>query len=161
MGGQEQGGCVRRIWNSAGLWRLATLVALVAIAVMFAAAPFGVSGTPSSTFLAVLQPQPGVTSGGWLVEIGPDRSVRLTPLGRTEVPADRSLQLWTLVDQAEGPKSVGILKPDDVSLFQPDAVATVGPDQLFEISVEPPTGSPTGRPTGPVLFKGTTKEALR
>ena len=34
------------------------------------------------------------------------------------------------------------------------------PDQLFEITLEPATGSPTGRPTGPVLFKGNTALAL-
>ena len=33
-------------------------------------------------------------------------------------------------------------------------------DQLFEITLEPASGSPTGRPTGPVLFKGTTSQAL-
>jgi len=38
----------------------------------------------------------------------------------------------------------------------PDTVA----DQLFEITLEPATGSPTGRPTGPVLFKGNTALAL-
>ena len=35
-----------------------------------------------------------------------------------------------------------------------------GTDQLFEITLEPATGSPTGRPTGPVLFKGNTSLAL-
>ena len=27
-------------------------------------------------------------------------------------------------------------------------------NQLFEITLEPATGSPTGRPTGPILYKG-------
>jgi anti-sigma-K factor RskA len=26
--------------------------------------------------------------------------------------------------------------------------------QLYEITLEPATGSPTGRPTGPILYKG-------
>ena len=34
------------------------------------------------------------------------------------------------------------------------------PDQLFELTLEPATGSPTGRPTGPILFKGNTALAL-
>jgi anti-sigma-K factor RskA len=33
--------------------------------------------------------------------------------------------------------------------------------QLFEITLEPSSGSPTGRPTGPVLFKGNTALAQR
>jgi hypothetical protein len=35
-----------------------------------------------------------------------------------------------------------------------------GPNQLFEITLEPATGSPTGRPTGPILMKGTTSNTL-
>jgi anti-sigma-K factor RskA len=35
-----------------------------------------------------------------------------------------------------------------------------GPDQLFEITLEPRTGSPTGRPTGPILYKGLTAPTL-
>ena len=150
---------MKGIWNNAGLWRLATLVALVAIVLMYVFSPLASRSQP--TFLAVLQPQQGVNSGGWIVEVAPDRSVRLTPLGRTDVPANRALQLWTLASQADGPKSVGLAKPDDISLFQPDALATIGPDQLFEISVEQPGGSPTGLPTGPVLFKGTATESLK
>jgi anti-sigma-K factor RskA len=34
------------------------------------------------------------------------------------------------------------------------------PGQLFEMTLEPSTGSPTGRPTGPVLNKGNATTAL-
>jgi anti-sigma-K factor RskA len=30
----------------------------------------------------------------------------------------------------------------------------VQPDQLFELTLEPRSGSPTGRPTGPVRYIG-------
>lgn len=150
---------MRRIWNSPGLWRLATLVAVAAIVVMAAfSSPFGTARTVN--FLAVLQPQPGQNAGGWLVEIAPDRRVRLSPLGQTVVPAGRSLQLWTMVTQPEGLKPVGLLKPDSVNLLQPGALSAIGDDQLFAISLEPEGGSPTGQPTGPVLVMGTTKAAL-
>ncbi|MGL4241116.1 MAG: anti-sigma factor, partial [Beijerinckiaceae bacterium] len=39
-------------------------------------------------------------------------------------------------------------------LRRPDA------GHLFEITVEPPGGSPTGRPTGPILMKGLASQAL-
>ncbi len=37
---------------------------------------------------------------------------------------------------------------------------STGPNQLFEITLEPKTGSPTGRPTGPILMKGLTTPTL-
>jgi anti-sigma-K factor RskA len=35
-----------------------------------------------------------------------------------------------------------------------DTLPPVEEDQLFEITLEPATGSPTGKPTGPVLYIG-------
>lgn len=35
-----------------------------------------------------------------------------------------------------------------------------GENQLFEITLEPETGSPTGKPTGPILMKGLTSGTL-
>jgi anti-sigma-K factor RskA len=35
-----------------------------------------------------------------------------------------------------------------------DQLPALQPDQLFEITLEPPAGSPTGRPTGPIQFIG-------
>jgi anti-sigma-K factor RskA len=46
------------------------------------------------------------------------------------------------------------LKLDLARLRRPDA------GHLFEITVEPPGGSPTGRPTGPILMKGLASQAL-
>ncbi len=34
------------------------------------------------------------------------------------------------------------------------------PDRLFEIALEPATGSPIGRPIGPALFEGNAALAL-
>jgi anti-sigma-K factor RskA len=36
----------------------------------------------------------------------------------------------------------------------------LGTDQLFEITLEPRSGSPTGRPTGPIIAKGLTARSL-
>ena len=149
---------MRSLWNSLGLWRLTTVVAVGAIAVMAFVAPLRLS--QSASYIAVMQAQEGVDAGGWIVEIAPDRSVRLSPLGSAQVPPDRSLQFWTVVDQGQGPVALGLLEPDKVNQLKPENLTKIGPDQLFEMSLEPKGGSPTGKPTGPVLFKGTAATAL-
>ena len=35
-----------------------------------------------------------------------------------------------------------------------DKLPALQPNQLFEITLEPPSGSPTGRPTGPIQYIG-------
>jgi anti-sigma-K factor RskA len=35
-----------------------------------------------------------------------------------------------------------------------DALPALRPNQLFELTLEPATGSPTGKPTGPIQFIG-------
>ena len=73
---------------------------------------------------------------------------------------DRALEIWTLWDRAVGPRSVGLIDaPRSVRLNLRD-LPKPGPNQLFEITLEPASGSPTGRPTGPILMKGTTAAAL-
>jgi anti-sigma-K factor RskA len=70
------------------------------------------------------------------------------------------LEVWTLPSRERGPVSVGLMnQARTLTLSLKDLPAT-RTDQLFEITLEPATGSPTGRPTGPVLFKGNTALAL-
>ena len=150
---------MRSFWNSIGLWRLSTMIAISALIAMLFISPLRPSS--SASYIAVLQAQQGADSGtGWVVEIAPDLSVRLSPLGDAKVPDGRSLQFWTLIDQDQGPVPLGVLVPNDVNRLKPNALTKVVPDQLFEMSMEPKGGSPTGKPTGPVLFKGVTKNAL-
>jgi anti-sigma-K factor RskA len=84
----------------------------------------------------------------------------LLPLTSIDVPRGRALQVWTLPSRERGPVSVGLMnQARTLELSLADLPAT-RPDQLFEITLEPETGSPTGRPTGPILFKGNTASAL-
>jgi anti-sigma-K factor RskA len=76
------------------------------------------------------------------------------------VPPDRALQIWTLWDRARGPVSVGLIRQARSLQLNVIDLPRTGPDQLFEITLEPSSGSPTGRPTGPILMKGTTATAL-
>ena len=75
------------------------------------------------------------------------------------MPEGRALEIWTLWDRQRGPVSVGLMdRPRSIRLKLDNLPKNAG--QLFEITLEPKTGSPTGRPTGPILMKGLTTTAL-
>ena len=99
-------------------------------------------------------------NAGAVVNAFADGRVELIPLTDINVPEGRALEIWTLWDRAVGPRSVGLIdRARSVTLNLRDLPKT-GPDQLFEITLEPASGSPIGRPTGPILYKGTTSRAL-
>ncbi len=94
---------------------------------------------------------------GAIFEAFADNTVRIVPLVDFEVPADRTLQAWTLYDPAVGPVSLGIFpRAEEVRLHR-DGMPAPTDDQLYEITLEPANGSPTGKPTGPILVKGFAK----
>jgi anti-sigma-K factor RskA len=108
----------------------------------------------ATSYVAVLQAPD--KSAGWLVEVDADRQVRLTALTSSDPGAGRGLQLWTLIDRARGPISLGMVPPRGASQFRAQPTPGIGEGQLFEITLEPESGSPIGRPSGPVLFVGRT-----
>lgn len=93
-----------------------------------------------------------------IVEVLPANAVRVTPIGDLRLPAGRALELWTLPSAAAGPVSLGVLQEAASRTLVGPTLPPTRPDQLFEISVEDPGGSPVGRPTGPVLVKGLARE---
>ena len=105
-----------------------------------------------------------VTEGGSepaaIVNAFADGRTELVPLRGIAVPPDRALEIWTLWDRAVGPRSVGLLNEARSVRLNLENLPKPGPNQLFEITLEPKTGSPTGRPTGPILMKGLTTRAL-
>ena len=88
-----------------------------------------------------------------------DGRVEMVPLQNIAVPEGKALEIWTLWDRAVGPRSVGLIDRARTTPLRLDQMP-LGKDQLFEITIEPATGSPTGRPTGPIVAKGTTSQAL-
>jgi anti-sigma-K factor RskA len=76
------------------------------------------------------------------------------------VPQGRSLEVWTIADQAQGLVSIGVLDRVRTIRLDLSSLPRPGPNQLFAISLEPERGSPTGQPTGPVLMKGVTSPTL-
>jgi anti-sigma-K factor RskA len=132
-------------WHSLAFWRLGTMVAAVV-----AIAPPADSGR----YLAILQ-SPDKTAG-WIVEAAAGGKLRLIPLVTTPVAPQKALQFWTKTESASGPTSLGLVPPDRVTEIEVARLPALEPNQLFELTLEPETGSPIGRPTGPILFVGRT-----
>ena len=140
-------------WNLLPLWRGLAASGLAAALVMALALLAGPGPQPQTTYLVVLV-APADQAPGWVVQASDSRSVQLIPLGDTPVPSDKALQFWTKGDDWQGPVSLGLVKPGRTLSVPLDKLPPLQPNQLFELTLENPSGSPTGKPTGPVQFIG-------
>jgi anti-sigma-K factor RskA len=141
-------------WLRLPMWQglsAAALCAALLFAVLLGQRP---DGPPAGTrYVAVLQ-SPDSQNAGWVVELDGER-LRLAPTGNTgPVPAGRSLQFWTKLQDAAGPTSLGLVRAGQTLELPLSRLPGVGAQQLFEITLEPEGGSTIGRPTGPILFVG-------
>ena len=137
----------QRRWRATALLSMAASVALAAVLVL----------RPVETqvrYITLLQ-APDTQRTGWVVEATSGERIRLVPIEPgAVVPADKSLQFWTKLEGADRPTSLGLVNPG-ARLELPVARSPgLGEQQLFELTLEPPGGSPTGLPTGPILFVG-------
>lgn len=149
----------QQLWSSLGFWRPAGLVAACAALVL--AVGLGVAVRQASrapVLVAVLLTDASRPAA--VVNAFADGRTELIPLDAIAVPPGKALEIWTLWDRARGPVSVGLIDAARRVTLRLDGLPAPGPDQLFEITLEPASGSPTGRPTGPILMKGTTSTAL-
>ncbi|GGZ03345.1 anti-sigma factor domain-containing protein [Pseudoduganella plicata] len=144
---------VARWWNALGLWRGLAAGGFAAAAIMAVVVGVRVQAPASPAYMVVLA-QPQSMAPGWIVRVNDSRMLRLEPLVRTEVPAQKALQLWTKADGWKGPVSLGLVTPGQPFEVRLDKLPPLQPNQLFEITLEPANGSPIGRPTGPILFIG-------
>jgi anti-sigma-K factor RskA len=150
----------RALWRSLAFWRFAGLAsAAAALALAVGVAWLASERTRTPVLVAVLVME-GAQEPAAVVNAFADGSTELVPLRALAVPDDRALEIWTLWDRAVGPRSVGLIDRARSVRLDFRNLPKPGPNQLFEITLEPKTGSPTGRPTGPVLMKGTTSTAL-
>jgi anti-sigma-K factor RskA len=148
-----------QLWGSIGVLRAATLAASFA-AVLFAVAlgaAVKYARNQQPVMVAVLLN--GEKSGA-VVHVFADGRVALVPLTTIDVPEGRVLEVWTLPSRERGPVSVGLMSQARKLQLNLKDLTAPNLNQLFEITLEPAGGSPIGRPTGPVLFKGTTSQAL-
>jgi anti-sigma-K factor RskA len=144
-------------WQTLRLWQGVSALAL-AFSLVMAVVLVGkmTPEAPGARYLAVLQ-SPDKQATGWVVELQAGGSLRLVPVADSApVPAGRTLQFWTKAQGASAPTSLGLVPPDRVTEIDVASLPTLEGEQLFELTLEPETGSPIGRPTGPILYLGRT-----
>jgi anti-sigma-K factor RskA len=147
------------LWHSLRFWRIAGIAGAFASLVL--ALGVGLLATRAArepVLIAVLLTEQNRPAA--VVNAFANGSAELIPLEAIPVPAGQALEIWTLWDRARGPVSIGLIDQARTVRLNIGNLPRTGPNQLFEITLEPATGSPTGRPTGPVLMKGTTSPAL-
>ena len=141
-------------WNNLRLWRGLAASGFAATILMGVVIFTKLAQPPAPGYMVVLV-GPQDKSPGWIVQAGTNsQQARLIPLGKMEVPSDKSLQFWTKGDDWKGPVSLGLIKPGQSLQVPLDKLPPLQPNQLFEITLEPYNGSPLDRPTGPILFIG-------
>lgn len=145
-------------WNSLFIWRGAALAGALAALLL----AIGLNGAldrarRQPVMVAVLLTDANIAAA--VVNTFADGRVEMVPLQSIAVPEGKALEIWTLWDRAVGPRSVGLIDRARTTPLRLDQMP-LGRDQLFEITIENATGSPTGRPTGPIVAKGTTSQAL-
>ncbi len=137
------------------IWRRRAIAASVACLLAVGGLFWSVSRTPEPTVIAILlndsnEPQVMIEDFG-------GETARVTLLTDYDVPADRSIQVWTLPNREMGPTSLGLLTPGETVTLDFAKLPMPLEQQLYEITLEQQGGSPTGRPTGPILAKGFAK----
>jgi anti-sigma-K factor RskA len=147
-----------RFWSNVAALRATALGASLAALLLAVGLGFAIRAAQQQpTMVAVLLDgnRPGA-----VVQAFADGRVVLVPLTQIDVPQGRAIEVWTLPSRERGPVSVGLMDRARTLQLSLKDLPLPRPDQLFELTLEPATGSPTGRPTGPVLFKGNTALAL-
>ena len=147
-------------WDHLGLWRALAgsgfaMAAVLAAVLVTRTAPVA---APPQFMVVLVAPQD--KAPGWVVQTSSPRQISLIPLGVAEVPADKALEFWTKADGWSGPVSLGLVQPGQPMQIPLDKLPPLQPNQLFELTLEPPTGSPIGKPTGPIQFIGRAVKVL-
>lgn len=136
-------------------WRGTALAGLAASLLLAVALGWNLTRTVEPLVVAVLVNETGEVQAV-VEDFGSERAlVRL--LADVAVPADRTMQVWTLPSKETGPVSMGLLPQSRSMKLAPPNLPQPKDAQLYEITLEPAGGSPTGRPTGPILAKGFAK----
>lgn len=141
--------------NRLSRWRGLALSASAATLLLAVGLAASLLGRPEPEVVAILMNETGEPVV--LIEDFGNDAARVTPLVDVAVPADRSLQLWTLPTKEMGPVSMGVLAGWRTATVDGPHLPEPKEAQLYEITLEPLGGSPSGRPTGPILGKGFAK----
>ncbi|MGV2863148.1 anti-sigma factor [Achromobacter sp. ESBL13] len=143
------------LWDSLLFWRSVAVGGMAAVLILGSTLALRPASTPSAPQYVVVLVAPQSQAPGWVVQAQAGQSaVQLVPIAATEVPPDRALEFWTKADGWAGPVSLGLIKPGEPVVIPLDKLPPLEPNQLFELTLEPKTGSPIGKPTGPIQFIG-------
>ncbi|WP_339487763.1 anti-sigma factor [Pseudomonas sp. EL_65y_Pfl2_R95] len=140
-------------WNLLPLWRGLAGAGIAATLVLAAVLMLRGAVLNETAYLVVLV-APQDKAPGWVVQASNQQDIQLIPLGVAEVPRDKALEFWTKGDDWQAPVSLGLVKPGQSLSVSLDKLPPMAPNQLFELTLESPTGSATGKPTGPIQFIG-------
>ncbi len=140
------------LWETLNFWRFTTAIGAAA-SIILAVTAFSRSVNQAPTYAVVLQ-SPDDKSPGWIVQGDRAGKLQVIPLAKPVVASDRALQLWTKPVQAKKPTSLGLVPSDRSVQIPADRLPGLAAGQLFEITLEPASGSPLDRPTGKILFIG-------
>ncbi len=152
-------GLLQGLWSSLSFWRTFGMAgAVAALALAAGLGFFAMKASRQPVLVAVLMSE--ANQPGAVLRTFADGRAELTPLGDMQIPHNHSIQVWTFPDPAGAPVSVGVVQTARTVLLNLGNLPQPHSNQLFAISVEPLTGSPTGQPTGPVVMKGTASTAL-
>lgn len=141
-------------WNSLLTWRLTSAALAMALLVAVLMPLLRAPDIIGERYTVVLQ-QPGeAAKPGWVIQVNSDGTLTLDPLVADQVPDGHALQFWTLIDPADGPRSLGLVEAGQPLRLPAEQIGAVQAGQLFELTLEPAGGSPYNRPSGPVLYIG-------
>lgn len=138
-------------------WRAAAISAIAASLILAVGLAWSVTRVVEPLVVAVLVNEAGDVQA--VVEDFGNDTASIKLLTDFPVPADRTMQVWTLPSREMGPMSLGLLEDAHSARLSGSALPKPQDAQLYEITLEQAGGSPTGRPTGPILAKGFAKLA--
>jgi anti-sigma-K factor RskA len=152
-------GLLQGLWDNLNFWRAFGLAGAAAALLLAAGLSFfALKASRQPVLVAVLMNE--TNQPGAVLRTFADGRAELTPLGDMQIPHNHSIQVWTFPDPKGAPVSVGVVHAARTVRLNLENLPQPHSDQLFAISVEPLSGSPTGQPTGPVVMKGTASTAL-
>ncbi|MCO7246960.1 anti-sigma factor [Halomonas sp. Mc5H-6] len=143
----------RRWFTQLPFWQGAAGIGMAAALVMGVMLS-QVSTAPTTPEYMVVLLAPQSQSAGWVVQASNQQQIELIPLGTFEVPEGKALEFWTKADEWQAPVSLGLVEPGEPIRMQLDKLPPLEDNQLFELTLEEESGSPTGLPTGPIQFIG-------
>lgn len=142
------------LWESLPFWRGAGFAAAAAALLLaFGMGYFMQQANRQPVLVAVLMTDQNEAAA--VVRAFADGRAELQTIKPIAIPSGRAVEIWTLWDRAIGPKSIGLIQSVSGKIdLRLDGLPRPTAGQLFEMTLEPATGSPIGRPTGPILNKG-------